>query len=168
MPAFHLAQVNIGRMLGPIESEVMADFVANLDAINALAERTPGFVWRLKTEDDNATAIRPYDDERIIVNLSVWENAEALHGYVYQSAHVEIMRRRREFFSRMTEAFMVLWWVPAGHVPPVQEAVDRLAYLRVNGPTPHAFTFKQRFPAPDAAAEADTESRDLSGGCPAV
>ena len=94
--AFQLAQINIGRMLGPIDSEIMAGFVSQLGEINALAEATPGFVWRLKTEDDDATAIRPYDDERIIVNMSVWESAEALHEYVYTSAHVAIMRRRRE------------------------------------------------------------------------
>jgi len=167
MSTFHLAEINIARMLGPIDSEVMADFVANLDRINALAEAAPGFVWRLKTEDDNATAIRPYEDDRIIVNMSVWENAEALYEYVYHSAHVEIMRRRREFFSRMAEAFMVLWWVPGGHLPSVQEAVERLEHLRANGPTPHAFTFKQRFPAPDAPSSSEWE-RDLSGGCPAT
>ena len=152
MSTFHLAEINIARMLGPIDSEVMADFVANLDRINALAEGARGFVWRLMTEDDNATAIRPYEDDRIIVNMSVWESADALYDYVYHSAHVEIMRRRREFFSRMAEAFMVLWWVPAGHVPSVQEAKERLEHLRANVPTPHAFTFKQRFPAPDATS----------------
>src|SRR3954469_23723085 len=114
MSAIHVAQVNVGRILGPIDSPVMAEFVAQLDQINALAERSPGFVWRLKTEDGDATAIRPYDDDMIIVNMSVWESPAALHEYVYRSAHVEVMRRRREWFSRMTDAFMALWWVPAG------------------------------------------------------
>ena len=168
MSAFHLAQVNIGRILGPIDSAVMSGFVAQLDEINALAESSPGFVWRLKTEDGDATAIRPYDDDRIIVNMSVWESPEALHAYVYQSAHVEVMRRRREWFSRMTDAFMALWWVPAGHRPPVTEAVERLAHLRAHGPTPVAFTFRQRFPAPDDPASLDTERADLSDGCPAL
>ena len=168
MSAFHLAEINIGRILGPIDSEVMADFVANLDEINALAESSPGFVWRLKTEDNNATAIRPYDDDRIMVNLSVWENAETLHDYVYHTAHVAIMRRRREWFSRMTESFMALWWIPAGHVPPVTEAVERLDHLRKHGPTPHAFTFRERFPAPDGASACQAEAPDLSGGCPAL
>ena len=168
MTHFHLAQVNVGRILGPIDSDVMAGFVSQLAEINALAEATPGFVWRLKTEDDDATAIRPYEDDRIIVNMSVWESAEALHGYVYQSAHVEVMRRRREWFSRMTDAFMALWWVPAGHRPPVAEAVERLDHLRAHGPTPLAFTFRQRFAPPDSALGELDEQADLPGECPAL
>jgi len=167
MPAFHVAQVNIGRIVGPIDSPVMAEFVARLDEINALAERSPGFVWRLKTEDGDATAIRPYDDDMIIVNMSVWESAAALHDYVYRSEHVEVMRRRREWFSRMTDAFMALWWVPAGHLPTVAEAVARLERLRTDGPTPHAFTFRQQFPPPEADG-ARFEPVDLPGECPAL
>jgi hypothetical protein len=168
MSAFHLAQINIGRMLGPIESETMAGFVARLDDINALAEAAPGFVWRLKTEDGDATAIRPYEDERIIVNMSVWESVEALHDYAYRSAHVEVMRRRREWFSRMTESYMVLWWVPAGHRPTVAEAVARLEALRADGPTPAAFTFRERFPTPDAPPDAIADQTELAGECPAL
>jgi hypothetical protein len=168
MTNYHLAQINIGRMLGPIESETMAGFVARLDEINALAEGTPGFVWRLKTEDGDATAIRPYEDERIIVNMSVWESVEALHEYAYRSAHVEVMRRRREWFSRMTESYMVLWWVPAGHRPTVAEAVARLEMLRASGPTPAAFTFRERFPAPGAAPDAIADRSELPGECPAL
>jgi hypothetical protein len=167
MSAFHVAQVNVGRILGPIESPVMAEFVAKLDEINALAERSPGFVWRLKTEDGDATAIRPYDDDLIIVNMSVWESPAALHEYVYRSAHVEVMRRRREWFSRMTDAFMALWWVPAGHRPMVAEAVERLDLLRADGPTPHAFTFRQQFPPPTDDG-VRFEAVDLPGECPAV
>jgi heme-degrading monooxygenase HmoA len=167
MHAFHLAQINVGRILGPIESEVMVGFVSQLAEINALAEATPGFVWRLKTEDGDATAIRPYDDDRVIVNMSVWESAEALHGYVYQSAHVDVMRRRREWFSRMSESYMALWWIPAGHIPTVSEAIARLEQLRATGPTAEAFTFRERFPSPDAASDAGAETPDLSGGCPA-
>ena len=167
MSAFHVAQVNVGRILGPIESPVMAEFVAQLDEINALAERSPGFVWRLKTEDGDATAIRPYDDDLIIVNMSVWESPAALHEYVYRSAHVEVMKRRREWFSRMTDAFMALWWVPAGHHPTVAEAVVRLDQLRADGPTPHAFTFRQQFPPPEADG-VPLEPVDLQGECPAV
>jgi hypothetical protein len=143
-----LAQLNVARMLDAIDSPVMAEFVAQLDAINALAEGSPGFVWRLKTEDGDATAIRPYDDERVIVNLTVWESVEALREYVYRGGHVEVMRRRREWFARMTEAFVVLWWVPAGHVPTVAEAVARLDALRRDGPTPAAFTFRAPFAPP--------------------
>ncbi|MEP7001036.1 MAG: DUF3291 domain-containing protein [bacterium] len=168
MTAFHLAEVNIGRILGPMDSAVMADFVANLDEINALAESSAGFVWRLKTEDGNAVAVRPYEDDRIIVNLSVWESPETLHDYVYKTAHVEILRRRREWFSRMTEAFMTLWWVPVGHLPRVVEAVERLDHLRTHGSTSHAFTLRERFPAPDEDAGSRRESLDLSGGCPAL
>jgi len=168
MPTPHLAELNIGRMMGPIDSETMAGFVAKLDEINALAEQSPGFVWRLKTEDGDATAIRPYEDDRIIVNLSVWESVETLHEYVYKTAHVEVLRQRREWFSRMAESFMVLWWVPAGHHPPVAEAVARLETLRANGPTPAAFTFRQPFPAPDAPADAGSSPVELRGECPAV
>ena len=168
MSTHHLAQINIGRILGPIDSEIMAGFVAQLDEINALAESSPGFVWRLKTEDGDATAIRPYEDDRIIVNMSVWEGAEALHDYVYKSAHVAVMRRRREWFARMTEAFMVLWWVPAGHRPAVAEAVARLDTLRAHGPTPAAFTFRNHFPAPDAPQDGSAERTELPGECPAL
>src|SRR5437762_13128522 len=111
MSAFELAQLNVGIIKGPMDSPVMADFAAHLDRINALAERTPGFVWRLQTEEGNATAIRPYEDERVAVNMSVWRDVESLSKYVYSSAHVEIMRRRREWFEKMDQAFLVLWWV---------------------------------------------------------
>lgn len=150
MCAYELAQLNIGTTKGPIDSPVMAEFVANLDRINALAERTPGFVWRLQTEEGNATAIRPYEDERVAVNMSVWRDVESLNKYVYSSAHVEIMRRRREWFEKMDQAFLVLWWVPRGHRPSIEEAKARLEMLRAKGPTAVAFTFRQAFPPPDA------------------
>jgi heme-degrading monooxygenase HmoA len=165
MTTFHIAQINVGRILGPIDSAIMAEFVARLDEINALADGSPGFVWRLQTEDGDATAIRPFEDERIILTMSVWESPAALHAYVYQSAHAEVMRRRREWFSRMTDAFLALWWVPAGHVPTVAEAVARLDRLRADGPTPHAFTFRQQFPPPDAEG-VRFESVELPGECP--
>ena len=151
MSNYELAQLNIGIIRGPIDSPVMAEFVASLDRINALAEATPGFVWRLQTDEGNATAIRPYPDENIAVNMSVWRDVESLNAFVYRSDHVEIMRRRREWFQRMTEQFLVLWWVRRGHRPSVQEAIARLDTLRANGPTPAAFTFRQTFPPPDAA-----------------
>lgn len=149
---FHLAQVNIGKILGHIDSPVMAEFVANLDRINALAENSEGFVWRLKDDSNNATSIKVYNDDLIIVNMSVWEHTEALFQYVYQSAHVEIFKRRKEWFEKMPEMHMVLWYVPAGHKPSVNEAVDKLNYLRKNGETPLAFSFKKRFTAEEAAA----------------
>jgi hypothetical protein len=150
MSTYQLAQLNIGVIKGPMDSPVMADFAANLERINALAEATPGFVWRLQTAEGDATAIRPFDDENMLVNMSVWRDVAALNQYVYTSAHVELMRRRREWFERMNEAFLVLWWVPAGHRPSVDEALARLALLRSHGPTADAFTFRQAFPPPDA------------------
>ena len=149
MSAYELAQLNIGIIKGPMDSPVMADFAANLDRINALAERSPGFVWRLQTEEGDATAIRPFENENMLVNMSVWRDVESLNKYVYSSAHVEIMRRRREWFERMHEAFLVLWWVPKGHRPSVAEAIAKLEVLRTKGPTAEAFTFRQAFPAPD-------------------
>jgi hypothetical protein len=150
MSAYELAQLNIGIIKGPMDSPVMADFAGNLERINALAERTPGFVWRLQTEEGDATAIRPFENPNMLVNMSVWRDVESLNKYVYSSAHVEIMRRRREWFERMQEAFLVLWWVPKGHRPSVAEAIAKLEVLRSKGSTAEAFTFRQAFPAPDA------------------
>jgi hypothetical protein len=145
MTAHHLAQVNIARMLAPINSPVMADFVAQLDAINALADGSPGFVWRLKGAGNDATSLRPFPDDYIIVNMSVWESIDALKAYVYRSDHVRVLRERAKWFDKMGEAHMVLWWVPAGHMPSVEEARDRLMQLRSQGETPAAFTFKSVF-----------------------
>ncbi len=149
---YHLAQVNIGRILGPIDSPVMQDFVANLDPINALAEASEGFVWRLTGDGNDATSLRVFDDDFMIVNMSVWQNRETLFRYVYQSNHVEIFKRRREWFEHMPEMHMVLWYVPEGHVPTVDEAMQRLIYLRQNGETPHGFSFKKNFTPADAFA----------------
>jgi Domain of unknown function (DUF3291) len=164
--SYELAQLNIGIIKGPMDSPVMAEFAANLDRINALADRSPGFVWRLQTEEGNATAIRPFADENLLMNLSVWRDLQSLSEYVYRSAHVEIMRRRREWFERMSEAYLVLWWVPAGHRPGIEEAIARLERLRAHGPTSEAFTFRQAFPAPDAAPA--QQSWSVGGECPAT
>lgn len=126
----------------------MAEFANNLDRINALAEASPGFVWRLQTEAGNATAIRPFEDENLLVNMSVWRDVESLKAYVYDSAHVGFMRRRREWFELMKEAYLVLWWVPKGHRPDIAEAIARLELLKAKGPRPEAFTFAQPFPPP--------------------
>jgi hypothetical protein len=133
----------------------MEDFMAALDPINALAEQSPGFVWRFQTGEGNATALRPYDDDRIMVNFSVWEHAASLHDFVYKTVHARIMARRREWFEKMTDPFMVLWWVPAGHRPTIGEAIERLEKLRAHGETPEAFTFKRLFPAPGESAQAE-------------
>jgi hypothetical protein len=151
MSAYELAQLNIGIIRGPMDSPVMADFAANLERINALAERSAGFVWRLQTEAGDATAIRPFENENMLLNMSVWRDVESLNTYVYGSAHVEIMRRRREWFERMQEAFLVLWWVPKDHRPGIAEALAKLETLRSKGPTAEAFTFRKAFPPPDAA-----------------
>lgn len=152
MSAYELAQLNIGIIRGPIDSAVMAEFVANLARINALAEASPGFVWRLQTAAGDATAIRPFDDPNQLVNMSVWRDTDSLRRFVYRSAHADILQRRREWFERMSEAIMVLWWVPRGHRPSVEEAIARLTLLRAQGATPEAFTFRQTFPPPDAPA----------------
>jgi Domain of unknown function (DUF3291) len=148
MAHYELAQLNIAIMKQPLESPGMADFVANLDRINALAESCAGFVWRLQTDEGDATALRPLG-ANTLVNMSVWQDVASLAGYVFRSAHVEVMRRRKEWFERMAQAYAVLWWVRKGHRPPIAEALEKLTLLRENGPTQQAFTFRQAFPAPD-------------------
>jgi heme-degrading monooxygenase HmoA len=163
---FQLAQVNIGRARGEITDPVMAEFVARLPEINALAERSPGFVWRFQTEDGDATAVRPYEDTRILINLSVWADLDALRAYVYRSAHAAVMRRRREWFERFERVYVALWWVPAGHRPTIAEAVERLAHLEQHGPTPLAFPFAEPF-GPDGLAVPRAQiARD--DACPAT
>jgi hypothetical protein len=166
MSAYELAQLNIGIIRGPMDSPLMAEFAANLDRINALAESSPGFVWRLQTEEGNATAIRPFENENMLLNMSVWQDADALRKFVYRSAHADILRRRREWFEKMSEAILVLWWVPQGHRPSVQEAISRLETLRRQGPSAQAFTFRQTFPPPDAPEPA--EPGGFEDECPAT
>jgi hypothetical protein len=148
--AFHLAQLNIGRLLAPLDSEQMSSFVAALEPINALADSAPGFVWRLQTEAGDATALRVFDDDMLIVNMSVWESREALSQFVFRSAHREVLTGRRQWFERIDDDYLVLWWVAAGHIPEVDEAKARLSLLQKEGPSPEAFTFRSVFPAPDA------------------
>jgi hypothetical protein len=126
----------------------MADFMALLDPINALADRSDGFVWRLQTEDGDATALRPFHDDRILINMSVWESFDALRSFVYVSRHLDVMRRRREWFERMGEAYLALWWIPAGHLPTIDDAKARLDALRERGPSAAAFTFRDPYPPP--------------------
>jgi hypothetical protein len=151
--------------LEPLDSPRMADFVANLDRINALAENSPGFVWRLQTEEGDATAMRPMGDTTL-VNMSIWRDAESLNKYVYQSAHVEIMRRRKEWFERMREAYVVLWWVRKGLRPSISEAIAKLEFLRAHGPTAEAFTFRHAFASPDAPQSRPPVA--LGDECPAT
>jgi hypothetical protein len=166
MSAYQLAQLNIGIIRGPMDSPVMAEFAGALARINALADATPGFVWRLQTDDGDATAIRPFPQDNMLLNMSVWQDLESLTRYVYHSEHVELMRRRRAWFERMTEAYLVLWWVPRGHIPGIPEAVARLERLRAHGPHAEAFTFRQAFPSPDAPARG--APIDFGEECPAT
>ena len=144
-PDTHIAQVNVARALEPLDSSLLADFVAALAPVNALADAAPGFVWRLQTEAGDATAVRIDDDPRMIVNLSVWASLEALWNFVYGGRHVGVMQRRRQWFERPVETHLALWWVPAGTTPSVADAVLRLAEHRRNGPAPGAFDFKHPF-----------------------
>lgn len=142
---YHLAQYNIAKLLAPLDSPQLAEFMEALDPLNQLADASPGFVWRHQTDEGNSTAIRVRGDPMILINFSVWESVEALFEYTYHSRHVETFRKRRDFFEHMGLPYLVLWWVPAGHEPTVEEAEERLDYLRAHGPTRYAFTFKQRF-----------------------
>ena len=149
MSDWRLAQINIGRLLAPIDDPRTRDFKDNLDRINALADAEPGFVWRLVGEGGDATDLRPFEDPDLLLNMSVWEGLEPLAAFVYRSAHRDVMRRRREWFEAI-ETFLALWWVPAGHIPTPEEGWARLKTLEQSGPTVEAFTFRHPFPAPDS------------------
>ncbi len=148
MNKYHIAQLNIATLLAPIDSPQLSDFVANLDRINTLAEESLGFVWRLQTEEGDATSVDYFGPDKI-ANLSLWDSIEALRNYVYRSAHVEIMRRKDEWFHKMNDAHMVLWWIPVGHTPSIEEAAQKLRLLREIGPNAQAFTFKKTFAPPN-------------------
>lgn len=145
---FQIAQYNIARLVAPLDSAQLADFVANLDPINQLGDRSPGFVWRHQTDDGNSTSIRVRGDPMIVINFSVWETIDELFEYTYHTDHVEVFRRRNEWFDPHDGHYLVLWWVPAGHEPDVEEAESKLDYLIEHGPTQEAFTLKQRYPPP--------------------
>lgn len=162
----HLAQINVGRLLHPLDDPRMADFVDNLAAINALAEASEGFVWRLKDETGNATAIAAYDDPAIIVNMSVWTAPEALYAFAYQTAHRRFVQRRKEWFVLFDGPYLALWWIGEGTIPTVADGRQRLDHLARVGPTAYAFTFRKAFPptaaepvvASDDTAAAGTEA----------
>lgn len=145
MTTFHLAQLNIARLREPLDSPLLADFVAALEPVNQLADGSPGFVWRLQTEDGDATSIRAFDDDMLLINMSVWESIEALSEFVYRSQHRDVMVRRRQWFELASDPYLVLWWVPAGHIPGIDEAKERLELLAERGPSPSAFTFRTRY-----------------------
>lgn len=145
---YHIAEINIARMLEPLDSPIMAEFANNLDQINALAESSPGFVWRLVGEGNDATSLRPFEDDMIIVNMSVWESVDQLKNYAYKSNHTDFLRKRKQWFHLMKDAYFCMWWVKAGHTPTVREAKEHLDHLRTHGETATAFTFKTLFPPP--------------------
>ena len=147
MTNFHLAQINVARALAPLDTPLLADFVARLDDINALADHSPGFVWRLQSDSGNATDIHISEDPQFIVNMSVWRDLDALFAYVYRSDHLQVMSQRRKWFEKPAGAFMALWWLPAGELPTVEEGLARIALLDRRGSTPEAFTFKQPYDA---------------------
>ncbi len=149
MNGYHLSQYNIAWIVAPLDTPVMADFTDNISANNELPERAAGFVWRHQTDDGDSTAIRVRDDDRIIINFSLWQDAESLFEYAFHSGHTAYYRRRNEWFTHEDEPYAVLWWVAEGHIPTVDEAEVKLAELKANGPLPGAFTFKKRFPPPN-------------------
>ena len=148
---WHLAQINIGRLRHPVDDPRSAEFMDNLDPINELAERSPGYVWRLQDDSGNATAIRAFDDETILPNLTVWESLESLKAYVFKTDHGRFLRRRREWFEGMDDLPVVtMWWIPEGHTPTLEEAKERIDHLAVNGPSEYAFSFHPTFGPPDS------------------
>jgi hypothetical protein len=145
---FHLAQINIGRLIAPIDDPRIAGFVSQLDSVNAVADAAPGFVWRLQSASGNATDIAYSDDPMILVNMSVWESVEALRDFVYASRHLEVFRQRAQWFEKFEKAYYCLWWIPAGHIPTVAEGRERLEHYQQHGPTAYSFWFSKLFPIP--------------------
>ena len=156
--AYHLAQLNVAKALAEMDSPIMHGFVSRLDEINALAECAPGFVWRLQTDAGDATSLRLFDDPLIIVNLSVWESVEDLKSYTYKSLHVELVKERKKWFERFGRPHLVMWWIPAGKVPTVAEAQEKLEHLTRHGPTTEAFNFSKPFPQPKTQPETQPET----------
>ena len=145
---YHLAQINIGRLIAPLDDPKIAEFVAQLAPINAIADKAPGFVWRLQSESGNATDIAYNDDPSIMVNMSVWRSLEALRDYAYKSDHMKVFRDRAKWFVKMDKPHYCLWWIPDGHIPTVAEGRERLEHYQTHGATPYSFWFSQEFPQP--------------------
>lgn len=163
--SWELAELNIATLVAPLDSPILADFVAELDRINGIADQSLGFVWRLQSEEGNATDAEHGFGDNVIANTSVWESVEALHNYIYKTAHAQIMSRRKEWFGRMNDAYTVLWWVPEGHRPTLLEAQLKLELLQSKGATPEAFTFKACFPMP--SEKESTQPQTFDDECPA-
>jgi len=141
-----IAQLNVAKLKYAFDDPRMQDFIDRLEDINAHADHAPGFVWRLQTDEGDATAIDFFGADTL-VNMSVWEDMASLQAYVYRSAPNEVMAQRKLWFDRLEAAYSVLWWLPQGHIPAIGEAAERLDHLRVQGPSAYAFTFKQNFPS---------------------
>lgn len=163
MTKWHLAQINVGTIKYSHEDPRMSGFMDRLDEINALADGSPGFIWRLQSESGNSTDIDVGGQPLFLANMSLWESPDALFEYVYKSMHTKVMVQRRHWFEKPQELYQVLWWVRAGHLPPVQEGLDRLEVLKRNGPCPEAFTFKRQFPSPGDSIE--PEGREPAPYC---
>ena len=148
MKKYHLAQINIADSRGARDDKIMKGFVDRLDEINAIADSSAGFIWRLQTEEGDATTIQAFDDPLLLVNLSVWNDIDSLKNFVYKSLHVELIQDRDAWFKKMRESHQALWWVPEGHIPCVEEATEKLSYLQANGPSEIAFTFSRSFDPP--------------------
>ena len=149
MGEYYLAQLNVAYAKAPIDSDIMVDFVAQLDAVNEAAENSPGFIWRLKDdENNNAIGFSAFDDENMLINISVWSSVDALKNYLYEGLHLTVFKDKHRWFEKMDSPHLVLWWIKADTVPTVDSALERLSYLNANGPSEHAFTFSQQFPPP--------------------
>ncbi|NUO99225.1 MAG: DUF3291 domain-containing protein [Nonomuraea sp.] len=149
----HLAELNVAHLRAPIDAPELAEFVALLEPINAVADEAPGFVWRMKESESDPTATVTHDyGDHLLINFSVWESLETLWNYAYRSAHLDVLRRRREWFLRVAEPYMVMWWIPEGHIPTLAEGMARLERLKAEGPSPAAFTFKDSYTSSEAAS----------------
>ncbi|WP_394849165.1 DUF3291 domain-containing protein [Pendulispora brunnea] len=160
----HLAQLNIAHLRAPIDSPELAAFVDALEPINALADAAPGFVWRLK-EDPNQPRLTVKHEfgDHLLINFSIWESLESLWNYVYKTQHLDFLRRRREWFQRMAEPTMVMWWIPEGTIPIPAEAMERLQRLKAEGPSPMAFTYKDSYSSEEALAFMNAPLRQGQG-----
>lgn len=151
--SWQIAQVNVAKLIAPLDDPRIDDFRNALEHINLLGESQPGFVWRAKGEGFDATDCRVFDDPDILINATVWDSLEHLAAFAYRTEHRHFVRRRLEWFTPNTEAILAIWWIPAGTIPTLDDCVERLQHLRANGPTPYAFDFKTRFSAPDTASQ---------------
>ncbi len=145
MEKYHLAQINIAQAQDEMDTPTMQGFVNRLEEINSIADNADGFIWRLQSEEGDTTSIRVFDDPLLLVNMSVWQDIASLKNYVYRTAHVELIQDREAWFNKIKPKHQALWWVPAGHIPSIEEGKERLDYLRKHGPSSHAFIFAKPF-----------------------